>query len=276
MSGRTLAAARVYAAVARASLADRLAWRGDVFLSVAMGAARVALALVLWSAVYRGRERLGGDELGGLSLGMMATYYLVAVFVAQFDQSGALSGELAAEIRTGRFGKYLARPIDPLAWFLSASLGRSALQAGAAAAAACACAIAASSFAAPIDPLGLLAAVPVVLSGLVSLALINFITAMLAFAFQDIGAFQVAKNCVVEFLSGSMIPLALFPGWARRALELTPFPALASLPAELALGRGLAVLPTALAVLALWNLGLFLAARLVFSSLSSRYEELGS
>jgi ABC-2 type transport system permease protein len=268
-------APKAYAAVARAALSDRLVWRADALLSVAMGAARVAMALVLWDAVFDGRA-----EVGGMSLRMVASYYVVAVFVFQFDQSAGLSEEFAAEIRMGHFGKYLGRPIDPLAWFLAAAAGRSAFQAtaamGAAIIVASLCAIASSSIMASLDPWGLLAAIPVILSGLFSLALINFMTATLAFAFQDVGHFQVAKNCAIEFLSGALLPLALLPPMARKALALTPFPALASLPADLAFGRGLEAFPGALACLAAWNLGLYLAARALFGSLSRRYEEMGS
>jgi len=47
-----------YAAIARISLADRIAWRGDVFFSVTMGAARVALARVVLRNSDDGLERV--------------------------------------------------------------------------------------------------------------------------------------------------------------------------------------------------------------------------
>jgi ABC-2 type transport system permease protein len=276
MSARKLRrAGRAYAAVARASLADALAWRADAFLGLVMGVVRVALALLLWTAVFDGRA-----QVGGMSLGMMASYYLVAIFVFQFNQSGAVATSLAAEIRAGLFSKYLARPVDPLAWFLAASAGRSAFQAAAAIVAALVSALAClaldSSILAPLDPLGLLAAAPVILLGMLALALVNFMTGILAFAFQDIGAFQVGKDCVVEFLSGALIPLALLPARLRAILMATPFPALASLPADLMLGRGAEAYPGALVRLALWDLGLYLAARALYARLSPRYEEIGS
>jgi ABC-2 type transport system permease protein len=276
MSARNLRrAGRTYAAVARASLADALAWRADAFLGLVMGIVRVALALLLWTAVFDGRA-----QVGGMSLGMMASYYLVAIFVFQFNQSGAVATSLAAEIRSGLFSKYLARPVDPLAWFLAASAGRSAFQATAAIVAAAASALAClaldSSILAPLDPLGLLAAAPVILLGMLALALVNFMTGILAFAFQDIGAFQVGKDCVIEFLSGALIPIALLPSRFRAILSATPFPALASLPADLMLGRGFSGYPGALARLALWDLGLYLAARALYARLSPRYEEMGS
>ena len=274
-SRNVLRALGAYAAVARASLAEALAFRADAFLGLLMGVVRVALALLLWTAVFDGRA-----SVGGMSLRMMASYYLVAIFIFQFNQSSRVASELAAEIREGRFAKYLARPVDPLAWFLAASAGRSAFQAAAAILAAIAAAIAClaldSSILAPLDSLGLLAAIPVVLMGMLALALVNFMTGILAFAFQDIGSFQVGKDCVVEFLSGALIPIALLPAQVRRALSLTPFPALASLPADLMLGRGFEAYPGALACLGIWNVVLYLAARALYAQLSPRYEEMGS
>ena len=264
-----------YAAVARSSLADALAWRADAFLGLVMGIVRVALALLLWTAVFDGRA-----EVGGMSLRMMASYYLIAVFIFQFNQSGLVASSLAAEIRAGLFSKYLARPVDPLAWFLAASAGRSAFQAVAAIVAALAAALAClaldASILAPLDPLGLLAAIPVVLMGMLALALVNFMTGILAFVFQDISSFQVGKDCVIEFLSGALIPVALLPARLRGILSATPFPALASLPADLMLGRGFGGYPGALVCLLLWDFILYLAARALYARLSPRYEEMGS
>jgi ABC-2 type transport system permease protein len=266
------------AAVARTAFADRIAWRGDAFLGAFMSAVRVALALILWVAIFDGRA-----EVGGMSLRVMASYCLVAIFFFHLDQSGPTGERLAGEIRAGAFGSYLARPVEPLKWFLAASAGRSAFQAAIAAIAILAVGAAmglmgpgAGSLLAPLDPVGALAALPVLASGLLSLALLNFMTAILAFRFQDVTAFRIVQNCAVEFLSGALIPLALMPSWARTALKMTPFPALASLPAELAIGRGLESLPGAAAVLAAWNLGLYAAARAMHASLSRRYEEFGS
>jgi len=266
------------AAVARTAFADRIAWKGDAFLGAFMSAVRVAFALVLWTAIFDGRA-----EVGGMSLPVMAGYYLIAIFAFRLDQSDPLGERLAEEIRAGKFGAYLARPVDPLAWFLSASVGRSAFQAAIAAIAARGLGMAraimgtgASSLLAPIDPVGALAALPVLVSALLSFALLNFMIAMLALKFQDVTAFRMALGIAIEFFSGALIPIALMPAWARGALHLTPFPALASLPAELALGRGFESLPLALPVLAAWNLGLFIAARAMYASLSTRYEEFGS
>lgn len=265
----------LYATVVRTALADRLSWRGDIFLGTVFGAGRVFLALVLWTAVFDGRT-----EVGGMSLNLMASYYLVAVFLFQIDQSSVLANELAIEIRAGLLGKYLARPVNLMAWFLSVAFGRSILQAGATVGAALLVALILGPIGGvalgSVSILGTLAALPLAVLGLLCLALINFMTSILAFKFQEIGAFNIAKNCVVEFLSGALIPLALLPDWARRALGWTPFPSLASLPTDLMLGRGSASYARSLGVLVLWAFVLYGTARMLYRSLSEHYEELGS
>lgn len=264
-----------YAAVARTALADQMAWKGDVLFGTAMGAVRIALAVLLMTAVFNGRA-----EIGGMSLPLVTSYYLIAVFLFQIDQSSALADELVAEIRGGQLGKYLARPVDLLEWFLAVSAGRSVFRLTATVCAASLSALVVGPIfglrLASVSALGVLAAVPLAVLGLLCRALANFMTATLAFKFQEVGSFNIAKNCVEELLSGSLLPLALFPSWARGALGWTPFPYFASAPADLVLGLGTEFYARDLAVLSGWTLALYLAARGVYAALSVRYEELGS
>ncbi len=122
-----------------------------------------------------------------------------------------------------------------------------------------------------------LVAIPVVALGLLALSLLNFLTAMLAFVFQEITPFHLIKGELVAFFSGMLVPLAMMPVWARSVLRWTPFPALASLPASLWFGSATALdILVSLAVLALWNAVLFGACRLTLRRLLTRYEEVGS
>lgn len=265
-----------YSALVRLAFADRLTYRGEALIGLFVAAARVLLAYILWSAVFG--DRL---EVGGMGLRAVMSYYLVAAFLRLFNQSDRYVWEFSSEIRSGNFSKYLIRPVDPLRWFLSVAAGRSLFHAGLAAIAALVVYLAVSAvsggaaFVSP-DPLGLLLAVPVAALGLSALALIDFMTSLLAFRFMDISAFHLVKGNLVELASGALVPLALMPGWARSLCSLTPFPALASLPAELWLGGGREGLPLAVGLLVAWNLALYGAARLVFASLSGRYEEVGA
>lgn len=260
-----------YLRISRIAFMDRLAMRSELFLGVAAAGVRLVLARLLWQAAFDGKAELGGYDLRG-----MTTYYLIASFLRQFDQSEGYAWEFAAEIRNGAFGKYLSRPVDPLRHFLAACSGRSAFQAILACAAGIAWALPFLPLLAPIDPLGAFMAIPVLLLGLLGLGFLNYLTAILAFVVQDITPWHMVKNSVIELLSGALIPVSLFPAWARRIIEATPFPALASLPAALMLGRGAEGYLRSLGILAAWNLALYAACRAAYARLSRTYEEAGA
>ncbi len=250
---------KAFIVTVRLALADRIAYRGETAAGIVASAARVLMAFVLWKAV--------AGEAGtafGYSLPMAMTHYLFAALLPAIDQSDAYVWEFAAEIRSGDFGKYLSRPVDPLAHFLAVSLGRSIFQALVSVAVMATAlgldALLPGAFFQAPDPAGGALAIPIAAAGLVCMSLVNYLTALAAFRFQDIVPWHMVKGNIVEVLSGAVIPLAVLPGWARELVALTPFPALADLPAALAMGAGRERLGPAVAVLAAWTGGLLLLA----------------
>ncbi len=250
---------KAFIVTVRLALADRIAYRGETAAGVVASAARVLMAFVLWKAV--------AGEAGtafGYSLPMAMTHYLFAALLPAIDQSDAYVWTFASEIRSGDFGKYLSRPVDPLAHFLAVSLGRSVFQAlvcvGVMAASLGLDALLPGTFFRKPDPAGVVLAIPVAAAGLVCMSLVNYLTSLTAFRFQEITPWHMVKGNLVEVLSGAVVPLAVLPGWAERITALTPFPALADLPAALAMGSGRERLGPAAAVLAAWTGGLLLLA----------------
>jgi ABC-2 type transport system permease protein len=260
-----------YLTISHIAFMDRLAMRSELFLGVAAAGVRLLVARILWQAVFAGKA-----ELGGFDLPMMTSYYLIVSFIRQFDQSEGYVWEFASEIRNGTFGKYIVRPIDPLRHFLSVCAGRSSFQIILALIASLAWALPFLPLLAPLDPVGTLAALPVLLLGLVALGLVNYLTSLVAFVVQDITPYHMVKNSVIELFSGALIPVSFFPAWARAVLDATPFPALASLPAALMLGQNPQGYLQALAILALWVAGLYFACRFAYARLSLSYEEVGA
>lgn len=262
---------RRYLSVAILAFRDRFASRGDVVFGVVMSGVSVFMAWVLWRAIFSGRS-----TVGGLSLSMTLTHYVIAAFVGRLDQSKNYVWEFAAEIRGGTFGKYLVRPVDPLLWFLSICVGRSFFTLLPMASATLVCtAVLGKSLVAP-ESLAVLAIIPIIALGLLALGLLNFLTALLAFVFQEITPFHMIKSELVAFLSGALVPLAMMPSLAREPLSWTPFPALASLPAALWFGTAEVDPMSAIAVLVAWNVALFLGCRGCYCLLSARYEEVGA
>jgi ABC-2 type transport system permease protein len=76
-----------------------------------------------------------------------------------------------------------------------------------------------------------------VLFGITIRFLINACLQTLAFWFEQVWALLVLLNFLIMLLGGQLIPMDLYPAWARDILFYTPFPILAAWPAEALLGK---------------------------------------
>ncbi len=85
-------------------------------------------------------------------------------------------------------------------------------------------------------------------------ALIGF----MSFIFLEVWPFQRLLNDTIRFLSGSFIPLALFPDWLKRVATFFPFRFLYAFPIEILLGNLSAnEIQTSILTLCIWITGLF-------------------
>ncbi|HKR50383.1 MAG TPA: ABC-2 family transporter protein [Pseudonocardiaceae bacterium] len=102
----------------------------------------------------------------------------------------------------------------------------------------------------------------VLLALLVSFA-IRFLLNLAAFWLLDWRGLLALYGAVSTVLTGLMIPIALFPGWARVMIWATPFPAIIQAPIDVAIGAG-TVLPLLAHQLG-WTVALLLAGRLMLA-----------
>ncbi|MGH3787892.1 MAG: ABC-2 family transporter protein [Pseudonocardiaceae bacterium] len=102
----------------------------------------------------------------------------------------------------------------------------------------------------------------VLLAVLVSFA-IRFLLNLVAFWLLDWRGVLSLHAVIGGVLSGLVIPIAFFPGWARTAIWATPFPAVLQAPIDIAISRGAA--PLLLAHQLIWAVILLAAGRLVLA-----------
>ncbi|MDQ3760561.1 MAG: ABC-2 family transporter protein [Actinomycetota bacterium] len=102
----------------------------------------------------------------------------------------------------------------------------------------------------------------VLLATLVSFG-IRFLLNLVAFWLLDWRGLLSLHAVIGGMLSGLVIPIAFFPGWARVAIWATPFPAIMQAPIDIAIGRGAA--PLLLAHQLAWAVVLLTAGRLVLA-----------
>lgn len=222
----------VYPAIGRISMRARTAYRFDVWMGATLPFLRVLLAYLLWRVLFANRAEIAGFTLEG-----MTAYYILTAFLSRLDQSGGLVWEYAEDIREGRFAKYLAKPVNPFGHFLATSAARTLFVGGVALGSVFLLAMLFGNTHLRPTSLGqALTACAIALLGLVFLASLNWLTAILAWKFKDITGFHLIKGNLVEFLAGTLFPLSLLPGPMIDVLKWLPFYHLQYLPASLFLG----------------------------------------
>ena len=261
-----------YLEVAKITFKSQIAYRFDVMIGVLLSFARILLALILWSVLFKGR-----NEIGGFSFQMMITYYIMMTFLRRLDTTDSMVWQLSSEIREGQFTKYLVKPIKPLGYFMVACFSKTAFVFGINLIATILYVFIFKKFFL-IHPkmTAYIGAVFVGLLGLNFLILFNYFIAILSFKFLEIGAFNMIKNNMLEFLTGALIPLALVPLWLQNGMRLFPFYYVYYLPAMLFMNYEIARIPEALIVLVIWNGLMFLVVSGTYGILQRKYEGVGA
>lgn len=240
-----------YPAIGAISLRARTAYRFDVWLGASMPFIRVLLAYMLWKVLFAGKTLIGG-----FTLETMTAYYVLTAFLARLDQTGGMVWEYAEDIKEGRFAKYLAKPVNPFGHFLSTAAARSLYVLGIAMISVIVLGLLLRNrFLLPVNPLQTLLAAAIAFLGLIFMASINWLTAVLAFKFKDITGFHMVKGNIVEFLAGTLLPLTLLPAGVQEGMRWMPFYYIQYLPASLFLGLKTDEGISGLLIMAGWTAG---------------------
>src|SRR3954453_19492639 len=113
---------RKYFNIFRASLVERMTYRGDFFLGSVLRFFPMITTILLWEAVYAGAPPPadGGEKrLGGFALREMVAYLLLVHISRMFSSMPGLSGGIARDIRDGSLKKYLIQPLDMLGYLVA-------------------------------------------------------------------------------------------------------------------------------------------------------------
>lgn len=247
-----------YLELARVRFLGMLAHRVNYWSGVGVYIVYIGAYYFLWQAVYAGREALGGLT------GAQMTSYLAVGWIARAFWFNNLDREIARDIREGQVAIELVRPYNYILAKLAGALGEGLFRF-------LFFALPGMAVATWLFPVRLPAPgvwPPFMLALFLSFAvssLVNVITGLAAFFLINNSGLMHTKRVLVDLLSGLYLPLSLYPLWAREALGLLPFQAIAYLP-NLAFAGGLPgpALPAMLAVQAAWIAGLAAVAALLW------------
>ena len=260
-----------YREVSLIYLKAQLAWRADAVFQMLFTVSKILFAYLLWGMVFRQRDTVSGFTFDG-----MLSYYIVSSFLSQLELSDGVSGEITERIRNGTFSKYMVLPINILAYFTAMEAGSVAFYLG-------------FDFVAALiwifvfqirfvfvrSPLIILCALVMVLLGLFFMVQLNYYLGLLTLKYEEIGTFLMIKNNLAALVTGSIIPLILFPENVLKIMKLLPFYYITYLPSMLFTGHCKEEAGIGILVLMFWCLVLGLLIRVTWKKYRVKYDGVG-
>ena len=218
----------------------------------------------LWKAVFNAN---GGGVFMGFSMTDMVIYLFLSNTTAQLIYS-SVSGDVAEEIKDGSISMRLVKPVNTDLSYMFTELGTTLMKVVVLLLPMViglevyrTCITGTFMFSAPNFLLYLVSAV---LAYLISFR-VNLCFGFIAFYVKNLWGFNILKESLLGFLSGSMIPLAFMPEPLRVCLEYLPFSSMNYTPVMIYMGRYSAQeLIFRLAVQAVWAVIIYGISKLVW------------
>jgi ABC-2 type transport system permease protein len=265
---------RKYFKIFRASLVERMAYRGDFLLGTLLRFLPMVTTILLWQAIYKGS---GQSQLAGFAYREMIAYLLLTNISRMFSSMPGLAGGIARDIREGTLKKYIIQPVDLIGYLLAYRVAHKvAYIATSALPYAILFFICRGFFDGLPDPATLAAfAVSLILSFLVGF-FFEACVGMVGFWFLEVTSLLYIVMTLNFFISGHMLPLDLLPWPWAGLLKALPFQYMAYFPAVVFLGKvkGAALAYYLLAEL-LWAVFFMLLARGLYRLGLRRYSAFG-
>jgi len=243
------ATAAKYFNIFRASLVERMAYRGDFLLGTVLRFLPVLTTVLLWEAIFRGAADAQGipdvskvylPEHGPerFSRDQMIAYLLLIHISRMFSSMPGLATGIARDVREGSLKKYLVQPLDMIGYLLAYRVAhKTAYIATSAIPYALLFVVCSSYFTLPSDPTTYLAyVVSLVMSFLIGY-FFEACLGMAGFWLLEISSLLWIVTTITYFVSGQMFPLDLLPWPFDLILKALPLQYLAYFPAAVFLGK---------------------------------------
>ena len=269
-----LATGRKYSNIFRASLKERMAYRGDFLIGTLLRFLPMITTILLWRAVYEGSGRASDS---GFNFREMIAYLLLVNISRMFSSMPNLAAGIARDIREGTLKRYLIQPLDLIGYLIAyrvahkvAYIVTSALPYG------LLFFLCRSYFDGLPDPLTCAAyALSLVLAFLVGF-FFEVCVGMVGFWFLEVTSLLYIVMTLNFFISGQMLPLDMLPEPWSSLLKWLPFQYMAYFPAVVFLGKVQgAALVWGLLAEAAWAVGFMFLARVLYRTGLRRYGAYG-
>ncbi len=225
-----------YVPFMKAGVQTLIAYRMNFFGFVIGGLIYCFVMYYLWKAVF---QSSGGSDFMGFSMVDMTIYLFLSNITTQLTFS-SVSGDIAEEIKDGSIAMRLIKPVNTDLSYLFSELGGFGMKL--------------LVFALPMivsleiyrfcttgnvmfQPMNfLLYLLSVILAYLIAFR-VNLCFGFMAFYVKNLWGMNILKNSIINFLSGTLIPLAFMPEVLRKILEYMPFSSMSYTPVMIYMGK---------------------------------------
>ncbi len=266
---------KIYTPFSINEIKRQLAYKGAFYLWILVNTFGSFISYYLWMAVYGSSET---GVLGGMTRNEMVVYVFMAHVTASMVNI-SISKTVSDDIVKGTVSMNLIKPIDYRMSLIARAVGDMVYQ-----------------FLLPgiIIWIGLeiyrvqvlgeqVVSIVTILGYLISVVmsfliyvLFDFCFGMIAFFTTYIFGMTMAKNAILSFLTGQLIPLSFFPEGVQRIFDFLPFSSMIYTPVMIYLGKYTgSELVFVLLRQAVWVLILYAAGSLIWRRVTTRLVVLG-
>jgi|SRR5690554_5889388 len=221
----------VYIDFIRMRFLTMLAYRVNYYSGIAIYAINIGSAYFIWKAVY-------GDnaELGGMTSGEMTTYIAIS-WMARAFYFNNLDQEISREIRDGSVAIQMIRPYQYLTVKMMQGLGEGIFRLLLFSIPGMIIVSLLFPIHLPLDPVTWASFSVMIIFSFFINSQINIMTGLTAFYLENNEGLMRMKRVAIDLLSGLVIPMSFFPGWAETTLSFLPFQAISYLPGSVFTGN---------------------------------------
>lgn len=260
-----------YWAISKTYMKTQLVWRADVIFIMIFTITKILFAYLLWGIVFQSKEMVGE-----FTFHSMLSYYIISSFLAQLDMSGGISSEIHDRIRNGTFSKYMVIPVGIEKYFMAMELGVVLFYIVFDFMAAVVWIVVFHiQFVFAADWQVMVCAAMMAVLGMLFMMQLNYFLGLLTLKYQGIGTFLMIKNNLAALVTGSIVPLALFPEKIIRIMRMLPFYYVTYLPSMLFTGMCQDEALTGITVISCWCAAMQIFIRVVWKKYLRKYDGVG-
>lgn len=220
-----------YLSIAHTAMQQAVAYRLTTLFTIALTFIWVFVLYYLWKAAFSSR-----DVIAGFTWDEMRTYVVLAYAINALV-GWRVGSQMMATIRTGDVVAELVRPLNYCSAQVARAVGYAVIEGALSLALTLVIGLLFLDIQPPASPATAGLFLVSLLLGFFTKVLIVFSISLLTFWTLNGVGLMWSQQAVLQVLSGTIVPVALLPGWLGLAAEILPMRGIVSTPLMLYLGK---------------------------------------